>query len=698
MYQDSVDYAIESLKYHNFDKDEYDVPDKRDPLLLILKDIQPELWLPVSIFPRYSYEKESKMKYAFLPFKNERKDEFRELVRDYLRSLDLKTLFTPPPDLVVSVGSHRYNDNGVVRKDHERNQGPLKCGFLYQKFNPKPLETREVWLPDRPTKLNNAYWMLIGRQLLRADPTYPDVDPRVTWENIKTQISDWFGVFDMSGFGFQYPREYLITIAEEILSLYYSLDLKENVDILKLLLTDVQVNMGDGTFKYPPRGIGLGYYEDLKTIGINSILREFKPVSVYGDQGIIQSSTFHSAIKRLKYFEFVFGQNKYFLLRGQVKWSGWGMSEDGPRRPKEYLSPLVSFINAHYHWEKKMILRSVATEFKDMYYKWSKYLPFQYEMLFGYEFQKGDSMWNFSNGGVSVRERHRTGLVKSCRVERLLSPSDIINDSVIYSTPFFTEWKRADAKKFSIKRKSLYKSTSPLTNSFVMEYCNPYVELHNTIKPKLSKLACSVSDSLETKLLVNYGMSTGKFTFGLTGDSISHAVTYNSYARNPFEAYASGGYRVLSVFKRPPLVSSDLLWLSEWIQTSIDPMASYRVEKFDTLNPQREQRYWDVVNAGKPRFPSANNTKRKESHDTLVSLDDNITQSFKKSKYYTVAFDAVQCLDGSYIENIPEVNVCNVKLDIHGRGFTHQVDISDGSSIAEDEDLYLEDIGDLDYS
>jgi len=591
MYKDVVDEMSQSYQkarsYFSHYVIRYNTLEELD-LRSILKRLEPEYWLPLKVFPRFEYEKEGKMKYSFYEFKEipEQLESFKTLVREYILGLKVQKLFIPPPDLVVKVSSSRYNDNGIVRRDYEKPQYSLDSGFLYQKFCPKPLEPREVWLPDYATKINNSYWMLIGRSLLTADPTYPSDDPTVTWEKIRSQLY-WFGYFDISGFGLQYPRQYLKIIVDVITELYSSPDLEESRLIFHDLMDHVKVNMDNGKFVYPPRGIGLGYYEDLKTIGICALIKKYKPISVYGDQALLPFKELDNAIKTLRDYQFILKDEKIEQRKGAVRWSGWTMTPSSLSRPKQVFEPLISLFYAQYHWERKMILRSFWMDDPSNYNRYDKYIPFLYETLFGYEFTRGDSMWNFYNSGVSSLAPVETGFSKGWKVQQLVAPTDTITDEMIYETPFFTEWKRRDCKLFSILRKKTYRS-SPVIDCSTLFYSRPIVSNNRTKKPTLSRLGRILSDSQECKLIVNHGQTSGKFTCGLNNEEMLRALLLNSWSRNPFECFSTGGYQVLTKWRSTPTVSKEWYEFYELLSSGIPRIGNYYNELFDTRNPSNE--------------------------------------------------------------------------------------------------------------
>jgi hypothetical protein len=291
-----------------------------------------------------------------------------------------------------------------------------------------------------------------------VSPTYPKEDPLDTYRIIRDRLYKPFSSFDISGFGFQYIREWLFVIAEEIALLFPNPDITEAKDLFIRLFSNTKVQLEEGKFVYPPRGVGLGYYEDLKTIGVNAILHEFNPISVYGDQGILEKQHIIPAILKLRRYGFELPNSKVVFNQVEIKWSGWTMSHGSCTRAKRILEPLVSIFSQRYHWERKQILLSFSKTHKEFYDKKGLIIPFQYELFFGYEFTKGDSLWNFRNSGISTLSPVSSGHIRTWAVQRLQAPTDKIVDDFLYETPFFTQWKESDSKAFSIRRKELYKN------------------------------------------------------------------------------------------------------------------------------------------------------------------------------------------------------------------------------------------------
>jgi len=278
------------------------------------------------------------------------------------------------------------------------------------------------------------------------------------------------------------------------------------------------------------------------------------------------------------------------------------------------------------------------------------------------------------------------GDIRSWAVEKLHTPKDEIKDSLVYETPFFSSWKMGDAKRFSIKRKTLYKNSTPCS-TLIRDYVSPIIELHKTKKPNLPWLAKVVSDQTEYKLIVNHMVTSGKFTYGLEGKDLDHSLTYCSRARNPYEAFATGGYSVQTVWRSAPLISYEALFLKEHMLANVTRMSKYLVDRHDIYNVRVE----DEINKSKTR----KSLKRKEPTDNINRILDS---SFipNKLRYTKVSFDSVKRADGTVPrEDCLFSQVTDLLSDISNRQLC-LIDIDEENHSDLDDDLYLEDFSDTD--
>lgn len=234
------------------------------------------------------------------------------------------------------------------------------------------------------------------------------------------------------------------------------------------------------------------------------------------------------------------------------------------------------------------MIRSYYDQYPEYREKISKFLPLFYEQLFGYEFSKFDSFWNVENGGVSYCYPYQEGESRSYKAQRLTTPRVSIVDNLLYETPFYVQWKRGDARKHQILRKSVYKNTQ-LMQSSTFEYSNPRIKLNKTRSPSFSIAQKAISDWYDLKLITQHGYTMGKVTFNLFGQELHRALVQCSRAPNPFEAYATGGYTNLTAWRAPPVVSSELQYLVELFNQNISLIETRLVSRFDIDNVDVEE-------------------------------------------------------------------------------------------------------------
>jgi len=354
--------------------------------------------------------------------------------------------------------------------------------------------------------------------------------------------------FDISAFGLQYPREYLQLCAEIIQEMYPSSILDEQGDIFRKILQNVSVEMPDGEFIYPPRGIGLGYYEDLKTIVMLSLLREYHPVSVFGDQGILPLEAYES-IPRLIEFQYSikFEKVETVCSTGKTRWCGHSMSPTSLILTKQFFEPLIGCLFSRFHWEKKCSLRALAIEFPKLYTPLQNRLCIMYERTFGYEFFKGESFSNFYNGGIRLDTPIVSGYTRTWKVEHMNMPYSNQWFDITYQTPFRKAVQRAYptkiARDFQVQRKLAYRL--PARDDLIIKYIDPIIELNKKNRP-LPRLLPAWADAL---FLANHGMTTGSLTYGMSPENIRLAPVRQVFSSDPFRARATGGYKILTQWR-----------------------------------------------------------------------------------------------------------------------------------------------------
>jgi len=583
-------------------------------------------------------------------FSTAKLDEYRSRFKLMLEHIGLKKLFIPPPECCLGADLRLYNDGGVARKDWERPQHSFTCGFLLQVFNPRPLGTREVWLPDYATKTNNTFWMTVCRQLLLNCSWFPSDIAEETYERIVGRLSEsHFGYFDISAFGLQYPRELLVIAAEEISHYYPNPDLMDQTRIfIELITRKFSVQTSPTSFVYPTRGIGLGYYEDLKTLGMMAILMPWRDnvISLYGDQGLISLfrknySFLKTVINELRDFQFIIKDEKVDTKLNVVKWSGWTMGSakvPGGRLAKrcQTTSSFCAIFDGVYHWERKIRISAFYKAYPEYMHRMKRF-AFDYESTYGYEFVRGDAFNSHLQCGVSPHERVFVGETPFFRVERLQTPQDKIIDNLVFSTPLFMQWKETESRRFSNYRRKIFTSTRGSSELF--EYMNPKYSLLGLVKYRPTHVQRAVSDRMELRLIALSGLSTGKFTYGLDSSSWHSALWKYSLAKNPFEAMRTGGYSVATRWHHPRRVSAEWLFIVKVLMKHVDQIdgnyANYysdfsrEADKFEEeikSLPKKKRKLKEYPPWGNPpKYPRLD-TLREDPETVRFSLDSFNTQ------------------------------------------------------------------------
>jgi len=562
---------------------------EKSPLYFRLMDYfyseDPDWILPLSVFPRIDFEK-SKMHLSSVPyqFDEELYKVVYEKVFNYVYSLDIKSLFIPRGDLLQKYSSQKYNDGGVVKFDYERPTNSFDSSFKYQRFLTQPLTPREVWLPGKAIKQNNAFMMNVHRQILRKEPVYPKDDMDHNHKVLAIALREGCWKFDISGFGFQFLRELLSAGNAAIRELYPCSEMEEQGEIMEQILKSVSVEMPNGEVVKPIRGIGLGYYEDLKTIIMLSILKEYYPISIYGDQGLIEKRGIEFAFALMDY-SFIMNHEKIDegASEGTIRFGGFVHNKDGYFKPRIYSDNIFGAFFSRHHWERKSTLYSISKHYPEMYKSVQKRLVFAYEKIFGYEFFKGELSQSFIDGGITTKERV-TGVQRLYNIRAYQTPINTMVFDPVYQTPFnlinANTVTFKESKEFQLKRKRLYKENVP-KDTHLYDYVNPVIEFNKKTNP----IPRSLPRWADLNLILFSNQSSGSITCGLSREDIQKAAERQYFCSDPFRARATGGYSFVTKWRssRPP--SHELLESAEILQ-GCDNIDSLYVNRTDLIqNP-----------------------------------------------------------------------------------------------------------------
>jgi hypothetical protein len=540
--------------------------DSKSDCIPYLEDIDPRLWVPVSAFPLWEADTESKMPLAMLPPPGQPEiDYVRSKVKDFLRKYAPAKLNLPSSLALKKVGTKKFNDGGTARKDSEKPENSYTSGFLYQRFTTKHGSAREVWLPGKHIKDNNSWWFIVIDALLKQVPYSALLkEPEEVYDQVRQHLK-MFGkfvpfkkgnpnvsnklYFDVSGFGIQFPREYLVTALEEICS-YYEEDslLSEMSAIASKIFSEIDVEMPGGVHLQPPRGIGLGYYENLKSLIVMAIIDSCEPISVFGDQAILKRNNESMAcVSDLIALGFQFTKNEKFQALGpSFKWVGMHFTPVGAVEPRVVWTDIMGAFSKEFHFERKAALSGIELP-KEYDHIWKR-VAFQYECAFGAEFDRGSAFNHPAQGGVYPHAVLLEGYSRYWAPMRLKEPSMKWGSDLLKNVPFGTGPSAADARKFQRKRLNAFKKQK-LIDSDYYYYLHPLVLDNKKRKPNMTAFARSMPIWADIRSLVLDGTTTGKVVSGLEGEELLAAPYRQRFARDPFYTRATGGYSIATKWR-----------------------------------------------------------------------------------------------------------------------------------------------------
>jgi hypothetical protein len=537
---------------------------------------------PVGCLPRIYFEKESKMKWAF----EERPtqvmiDSFRGKFQRFLAKYAPKEIFVCPSSATMKTGDQKFNDDGVIKLDHEVANNP-DCGFLYQKFVTQPLQIRECWLPSKALKTNSTGWFEIVKPFFNNIPyaLYGKTSEEIA-EILQPSMGRKLKGYDFFAYGLQYPREYLVVMGEEIAMLYPSVELTELTIIMTELLKAPSVTMPDGKVLYPPRGIGLGYYETLKTLGTMAILDEYCPVAVWGDEGLLPIKSFKAAMiscKTLGFFENTEKRQTYNTENG-LFWAGMFLSRNGTFSTcSEYWLGLNGSWGAQTHHERKSTFCMTPT--RDTRTK----MIFAYclEKTYGFEFFRGECFSNHLNGGMMGESNAVLGHDRSANILALLHMKKEERENYLFYYKISAP-RVGENIKLSLQRRKAWKQEPRFT---VTEYLtlHPRTSITDSEIPRLDSLARTLPSRIQMRLLLWHRLYTERLTFGYTPEEMYNVFSKYSGYSDPLRASVSKvSYRYH--------IPKDLPVLTEERETFVDLLCqSTKIEdsmtrRADTMSP-----------------------------------------------------------------------------------------------------------------
>jgi hypothetical protein len=600
-------------------------------------------------FPLFVEKKESKMYLTQLELPSvEKIESFRRLARIFLRKYAPQSLYVPNPMQEVKHGHSKYYDGDEIRIDDERPSNSWSGPFLMQRFMTGPLVHREVWLPHKAYKCNSTWWHIFTNPILN---NVEDVCANESSKEFVYSVCERFRPcrkIDLKGFGIQFPREYAIVLMEEISEMFPSLEVKEHMDIAKRLFSNMSVKEEDGTYVYPKRGLGLGYYTNLMTLAVRIILQDCYIIKMFNDDMLIDENDFEKAISYLEFYLFMINLEKTGKRWQTNAYLGGVLilsQEMTCQFFSSWTSQIAAIFNKRYHWERKQLMFSFLSE-------WKPYTSFHYEKIFGYEFFSSECMNHPDNLGVNSLQYPVEGYYKHYDLARKKSPlgDDSLNINSVLN--FATEGVSPSvAKDFHNKRKNLFKYETIKDVNF-MKAVNPDVELLHT------KSATTYVDSKSTPMWseirdIYFNLHTSrKFTHGEMPSKANKALRDNKYARDPYLAFATGGSRVTTPWyiDRPP--KEEEIDLAHLVSRCGDDTQYRHVHKRGTEASNQEYiEDWECVDD--PDIEADNYLSLEPENQALEGEADEFC-FFHAPEDNSNEFDSesLECDDNVYVDNV----------------------------------------------
>jgi hypothetical protein len=516
---------------------------------------------------------------------------------------------------------------------------------------------------------------------------YPSSDPLVNLKRFQLYGEEeelWY--FDITAFGLQFSQELLACCATAIAELYPNSFLDEETNILHRILETYTVEMLDGMSYHPRRGIGLGYYEDLKTIVILSLLNDKDLASVYGDQGIVCGTRHVDEI--LRKYQFVIKPDKVQITtRQRMLWGGCCYETNRVTTPKTFSNNLLGAFSSLEHWERKNGLRSLYHLEPELYEKHQYSIAMLYDIIYGYEFAEGDCHQHLNDVGVLCSKPMLAGWHKFYKVSDCQTPESSLPLDLQAFVPRIVTSKHIVpsriSRMFAKKRRTLYRNTQYMADQYYRYYVPRIV--YNTKKVPDRGPIPGWADVLYASF---YGATTGSITYQLSPEELRLAALRQVYSRNPFEARARGGYAISTMWRGLPCPCQEDIELADLLSS---------LEKRDLSEAARADLYPLPSQAEDPIYYNTNLIiSQYEKNKRNRSLVSNDTQSISSDDEYKQGIYKKVML----LHQDPEESLHNLK-DLLKENMSSHIDVplddtSDHGQEFDDDAFYAEEILDTD--
>ncbi|USW07204.1 putative RNA-dependent RNA polymerase [Erysiphe lesion-associated ormycovirus 3] len=494
-------------------------------------------------------------------------DDLKIILRKFLSKYGPKHVTIPDAKAVMSLSPNLYSDGHVPRRDYEKPSTTWMYSWTYQKFLTGPLTQREVWLPPKAYKICSSWWHFITEPVAKRVP-YVICNDTLTQVR-KNLHARWKPSvkLDLKGFGLQFPREYIHAFMEIFYEVYPADETAEYKHLFEKLSSIISIKMGEENFLVPKRGVGLGYFTNLMTLIIASILEECDVTMMFSDDMLISKSEYQKARDLLESFGFIINEKK----SGQ-EWlktpffAGCCMAPKGSLRFYEAQGQKASLHRQRYHWQRKNSFLSQ---------EWINpvKMAYHYERIFGFEIRRAECFDHPTMLGLNPYTPRHVGYVKGglLRKYRTPKPDCDENQRRIWAMSF--PWKLPVQKKeFQKTRYNLRNEKNRIHYTEYDEYFHPEIESRSKVllmHPDFMLGSHQLPRWADLQQLIAVGRTCGRVTKGHHPKQAARKMLDYLLADDPISSWLCGGYDVVSSFYRIPDLNPDMQLIYERLRSCI---------------------------------------------------------------------------------------------------------------------------------
>jgi hypothetical protein len=501
-------------------------------------------------FPSFKLQKESKMWLTQLDKPTEEQvNSLKEKLRIVLERYGPETLTIPSPEATKSLGPSLYSDGHNPVPDYKKPENTWKYSWDYQRFKTDAQTEREVWLPPKNYKILSSWWHFYTEPIAKSIPWLVCND---TMKQVRLNVHSRFQPcrsIDLKGFGLQFPHEYILACMDVINEIYPSEETKEYRDSVAYMLNILSVRMEDGTYTKPIRGVGLGYFSNLMSIVVASLLAPCDIVQMFNDDILCPDDTYEQALDILTSHSFIINEKKTGDLWHKVPFfANVSMARNGTLHYFEVNGILAAVFTKKYHYQRKAILLA-----SPLRYRWKA--NFYYEYMFGPEVYPCEAFEHPNKLGLDDTAPYPCNYVKGGLLKHYKSPRPESEEfRRLWSISF--PWKEPKEDNFHRKRyEAIGKYRHHRAYMEYDEYLNPRIKEKDVWKntnPDFFLGAYQLPRWADLQSIIANEYTCGRTTMGRNPRTAAHYMLQYLHSDNPIHSWLTGGYEIISPFARDP--------------------------------------------------------------------------------------------------------------------------------------------------